>query len=180
MKIYTKKGDSGTTGLLGGTRVPKHHLRIEAYGTMDELNSWVGVLAGIECVADQRALLLRVQSHLFTLGSHLARDPAKDSMTLPRINPILTNELEQAIDLMEQSLPPLTNFILPGGSRDAAWCHVARCVCRRAERCTTALAESEQVDPLILAFLNRFSDYLFVLGRYVSLRSGSAEVVWKP
>lgn len=180
MKIYTKKGDSGTTGLLGGTRVPKHHLRIEAYGTVDELNSWLGILAGISVVSDQHELLIQTQSHLFTLGSHLARDPDKDKMTLPTINTAMTTELEKAIDQMEKHLPALTNFILPGGSTDAAWCHVARCVCRRAERCVTALAESGPVDSEILAFLNRLSDYLFVLGRYVSFKSGSPEILWKP
>jgi cob(I)alamin adenosyltransferase len=179
MKIYTRKGDKGTTGLLGGTRVPKHHLRIEAYGTMDELNAWLGVIvtgAGVEKEAD---LLVRLQSEIFTLGSHLAADPEKNQFALPALKPELVDEMEAAIDRMDEELEPLKNFILPGGNRDAAFSHVARTVCRRAERCLTALAESAEVPSEAIAFLNRLSDFLFALGRVIAKRTGAEEREWR-
>lgn len=180
MKIYTKKGDQGQTGLLGGTRVPKHHLRIETYGTVDELNSWLGLLRDSQNIGELNAQLLRIQDRLFTLGSHLAMDPAKSTFKLPELSPSDTVELEKAIDEMEAQLPPLQNFILPGGCLPASHAHVARCVCRRAERLVVSLAETEAIPGEILPYLNRLSDYLFVVARYITLREGGEENAWMP
>lgn len=180
MKIYTKKGDQGQTGLLGGTRVAKHHLRIEAYGTVDELNSWLGLLRDSQKIGELNAQLLRIQDRLFTLGSHLAMDPAKSTFKLPELSNADTLELEKAIDEMETQLPPLQNFILPGGCLPASHAHVARCVCRRAERLVVSLAETEAVPGEILPYLNRLSDYLFVVARYITLREGGVESAWMP
>lgn len=178
-KIYTKTGDTGQTALFGGKRVPKHHLRVEAYGSVDELNSFLGWY--IEQTPDEtsRTLLRAVQSRLFSIGAVLAAD-------LERYKPEplhLENDLhllEANIDEMETTLPPLKNFILPGGHPVVALCHVCRTVCRRVERQVTALHAAEPVDTQIIQYLNRLSDYLFVLSRSVARQLGVAEVIWKP
>lgn len=180
MKIYTKKGDSGTTALFGGTRVPKHHLRIEAYGTVDELNAYVGLLAD-QAIADRYKQLLRtIQDRLFTVGSTLAADPSKDNLVTPDINTADIAFLEAEMDDMDSHLPPLTNFILPGGHTIVSYSHLARCVCRRAERMTVALKEVSPVPDVVVQYLNRLSDYLFVLGRKLAQELAVEEVVWRP
>jgi len=181
MRIYTKTGDTGETSLIGGTRVPKHHLRIEAYGTVDELNSFIGMIrdtnsnhpALIEVLSD-------VQDRLFTIGSLLAADPGKSKMKLPDLTESDVAGLEKEIDKMNQELPELTSFILPGGHVDASWCHLARCVCRRCERLVTHLAQNAQVHPIIIPYLNRLSDYLFVLSRKVLKDRNGIEITWNP
>ncbi len=178
-KIYTRTGDQGTTALFGGRRLPKSDLRIEAYGTIDELNSWMGLLACHVPEGAVREELLEVQQWLFVAGSHLATDPDKP-MELPPLPAGAVPRLEEAIDRMEAELPPLKNFILPGGNEAVAHCHVARCVCRRAERRVVALAQASPVDEAIVRLLNRLSDYLFVLARYVGRQTGAAEIPWRP
>ncbi|MCL4111776.1 UNVERIFIED_CONTAM: hypothetical protein GTU68_010774 [Idotea baltica] len=180
MKIYTKKGDAGQTSLIGGTRVPKHHLRIEAYGTVDELNSYIGVLRDQEAAAEFKDLLKEIQDHLFTLGSHLASDPGKSKMKLPALTTQDVETLEKSIDAMDTELPALQNFVLPGGHPANSFSHVARCVCRRAERLTVQLDEEAPVDPVLLQYLNRLSDWLFAFSRMMSLKTGSEEVPWTP
>lgn len=179
MKIYTRKGDTGTTQLIGGTRVAKHNLRIECYGTVDELNSYIG------CVGDQiynehdKSLLKEIQDRLFTIGSSLASDPGKSGMKIPDLKESDIDLLEKEIDAMTEKLPPLKSFILPGGHFANSICHVARCVCRRAERLVSDLNENEKTDPLVLKYLNRLSDYLFVLSRKISKDFGAEEIEWK-
>lgn len=180
MKIYTKKGDSGTTGLIGGTRLPKHHVRIESYGTVDELNSHIGLLRDLTSDNDTVAALLEIQDRLFTIGSHLAADPEKSKMQLPELFASDVTFLENQIDQMDEALEPMKFFVLPGGHPTVSHCHIARCVCRRAERLVTHLAETETVDPLINAYMNRLSDYLFVLSRKLSSDLGAEEIPWKP
>ena len=180
MKIYTKTGDAGTTALLGGTRVGKNHLRLEAYGTLDELNSWMGLLRDFTINSERSQILKEIQDMLFTLGSHLATAPGKNVRHLPNYNQQDIETLEKAIDTMEQGLPPLKNFILPGGHKEVSQCHIARCVCRRAERLAVGLHEHEPLDPYILSYLNRLSDFLFVLARRMSHELGAAEVTWEP
>ena len=180
MKIYTKKGDSGETSLLGGTRVRKDHLRVEAYGAVDELNSWLGLIACGPLPAQQAALLLQVQELLFSAGSNLAADPENSRMSLPELRDQDTEALEQAIDQLESGLPELKNFILPGGHPAPAQVHIARCVCRRAERAVVRLAAESPVEPRVVRYLNRLSDYLFVLARAVSQQTGTGEIPWKP
>lgn len=177
-KIYTKTGDEGNTALFGGKRLPKSHVRIEAYGTLDELNSFIGLLK--DHLDDQQVCmrLFEIQNRLFDLGSYLATDPEKQLMELSlRKNDV--DVLESEIDAMEQSLPPLKNFILPGGHPVVSYCHVVRCVCRRAERQVVALHLHETVHPLALQFLNRLSDYFFVLGRKLAHDLHIEEVLWK-
>ncbi len=177
-KIYTKTGDKGETALLGGTRVPKHHIRIEAYGTVDELNSWIGNIRDSIGV-DFETELYRIQNYLFTLGSHLATTPTKEvKMSLPDLKPKEINFLEERIDQMEQTLPALKNFVLPGGHPYASKLHIARCVCRRAERISVALSVEENIDQTIIQYLNRLSDYLFVLSRFVLKKNEGEEVIW--
>ena len=178
MKIYTKKGDEGKTSLIGGTRVSKHHTRIEAYGTIDELNSWIGLLRDQPEYKDQNNLLLEIQDRLFTLGSLLAADPQKSKMTLPQLSEKDVEVLEQAIDMMEQTLPEMKSFVLPGGNSLISYCHITRCVCRRAERLVVHLDEQEPIDALILKYVNRLSDYLFVLSRWMAQQSGAIETPW--
>lgn len=180
MKIYTKKGDSGETGLLGGTRVPKDHLRISAYGTMDELNSFIGALRASKDGKILEKELLIIQDNLFTMGSHLANDPDKSQFTLPELKEDGIEILEKSIDQMESQLPPLKNFLLPGDSPENALAHICRCVCRRAERETVSLSHQYPVNPVIIKFLNRLSDYLFVSARFISLKQGVQETLWKP
>lgn len=178
MKIYTKKGDSGTTALLGGTRVPKYDLRIEAYGTVDELNSYLGLIGDQEPMGEKRELLRKIQDRLFVIGSQLANDPARSKFQVPALAESDVALLEHSIDEMEATLPPLTNFVLPGGHPANSLAHVARCVCRRAERRVVELNEKAPVDPLMLHYLNRLSDWLFVLSRYISHQTQSPEVLW--
>lgn len=180
MKVYTKKGDEGTTSLIGGTRVPKHHLRIETYGTVDELNSWIGIIRDQLTDETTKDFLKEIQDRLFTVGSSLASDPEKSRMVIPDLKPEDVEQLENAIDGMTEVLPELKSFVLPGGHVLNSQCHVARCVCRRAERLVVHLSESEKVESLILQYLNRLSDYLFVLSRWVSFKSNAEEIPWIP
>lgn len=179
MKIYTKTGDKGETSLIGGVRVPKHHLRIESYGTVDELNSYIGYCHAACLDQKEQNRLSQVQDRLFTIGSNLASDP-KSKMIVPDVKEEDISDLETAMDSMNAQLPELKNFILPGGSRDLAMMHVARCVCRRAERLVSALAAESEIEPLILRYLNRLSDYLFVLARLQAKLEGSTEIAWTP
>ncbi len=179
-KIYTKTGDKGETGLFGGKRLPKNHIRIESYGTVDELNSYIGMLRDLVPTDHQKTILKEVQDRLFTIGSNLASDPDKEMIT-PDINPSDIELLEQEMDQMDQNLPPLKNFILPGGHSTVSFCHIARTVCRRAERMVVALFHNEPpVEEIIIRYLNRLSDYLFVLGRQLSLDLGAEEIPWTP
>jgi cob(I)alamin adenosyltransferase len=180
MKIYTKTGDKGQTSLIGGTRVPKHHIRIEAYGTVDELNSWIGVLRDSIAEEAVTTLLVEIQDRLFTVGSLLAADPGKSKMKLPELEDADITRLEQAIDAMNELLPPMRHFVLPGGHITVSHCHVARCVCRRAERNVTHLSETAEVSAVITQYLNRLSDYLFILSRKLSYDLGATETPWKP
>jgi cob(I)alamin adenosyltransferase len=180
MKIYTKKGDSGTTGLIGGTRLPKHHIRIESYGNVDELNSYLGLIRDLNSNPDIGEQLLEIQDRLFTIGSHLAADPEKNSMKLPEITTGDITNLENWIDAMDSTLEPMKSFVLPGGNPLVSHTHIARCVCRRAERSIVHLAENEQVDTIILGYMNRLSDYLFMLSRKLSSELRATETPWKP
>lgn|SRR5690606_25393026 len=180
MKIYTKKGDQGHTSLIGGTRVPKHHLRIESYGMIDELNSYIGLIRSHGIDSHQRSVLKEIQDRLFTIGSSLAADPERSKMKLPDLHDTDVILLENEIDQMNTELPELKHFILPGGELSEASCHLARCVCRRAERIVVQLSAESDVNELILVYLNRLSDYLFVLGRKVSHDNNSEENVWIP
>jgi cob(I)alamin adenosyltransferase len=173
-KIYTKTGDTGETGLYGGARVPKYHPRVEAYGTVDELNSYIGLVRDLIETPQYRDVLKAIQDRLFTIGAVLASDPEKDMMT-PDLKETDIQLLENQIDSMESALPALKNFILPGGHPTVSYCNIARTVCRRAERLVVAL----NADPLSIIYLNRLSDYLFVLGRKVGLDLGIEEVIWK-
>ncbi len=180
MKIYTKKGDSGQTSLLGGTRVPKHHIRIEAYGTVDELNSYLGIVRDQNVAPDFDEFLQEIQNNLFTLGSNLASDPEKNTFKLPELAEEDLTKLENSIDQMDQELPALKNFVLPGGHPANSFTHVARCVCRRAERLAVQLSEEAPVEPIVVKYLNRLSDWLFAFARLMTHRSNSEEVAWKP
>lgn len=178
MKIYTKTGDTGKTSLLNGRRVDKYHPRIHAYGTVDELNSWIGVLREH---ADEgtHASLIDIQNTLFNIGSHLAVESGTVNFKMPELNDEATIFLENAMDKMNESLPELHNFILPGGHIAVAHCHVARTVCRRAERLVAELASVDHIDDFIVVFLNRLSDYLFVLSRKFAIDNNALEINWK-
>jgi len=187
MKIYTKTGDKGTTSLYGGTRVPKHHIRIESYGTVDELNSHIGLLRDQDIDVRSKEILTHIQDRLFTAGAILATDPekailksGKERLNIPKIDEEDITLLENEIDMMNDSLAPMTNFILPGGHPSVSFCHIARCVCRRAERQTSFLHENEPVDAHVLTYLNRLSDYLFVLARKLSKDLKVDEIKWIP
>ena len=187
MKIYTKTGDKGTTALFGGTRVPKHHIRIESYGTVDELNSHIGLLRDQKTDEHSREILLKIQDRLFTIGSMLATDPekaklksGKERLNIPKISQEDIDLLENEMDKMNEQLPEMTHFILPGGHQAVSFCHIARCVCRRAERLATALNELESIDENILKYLNRLSDYLFVLARKLTHDLQVEEIKWIP
>ena len=180
IRIYTKTGDKGETSLLGGTRVPKHHLRIEAYGTVDELNSHIGLLRDVIDDNPTVDLLINIQDRLFTLGSHLAADPVKNKMTLPGMGDEDVHQLEKAIDQITADVPEMKSFVLPGGHIYVSYCHIARCVCRRAERAVLRLSAEEKVDDLHIRYLNRLSDYLFMLSRWLTKRMQAKEVPWKP
>ncbi len=179
MKIYTRTGDQGLTSLIGGTRVPKSSLRIEAYGTVDELNAYVGLLRDQDINAPRRPLLKEIQDRLFTIGSALAADPEKSRMKLPDLHEADVTLLEEEMDRMNTELPELRAFILPGGHPAVSQAHVARCVCRRAERLVIHLREESFVADLVVMYLNRLSDYLFVLSRYMAHELGVEEVTWK-
>ena len=181
-KIYTRTGDEGNTSLIGGTRIPKNHIRIEAYGTIDELNSWIGHLNDLMKVREHKHELFEIQDRLFTIGSALACDPEKETgMHLPDLKQSDIDLLETQIDLMNQELPALKNFVLPGGDPVASACHIVRCVCRRAERICVAMKEENQdIDQQVIVYLNRLSDYLFVLARYILLRDQGIETTWNP
>lgn len=180
MKIYTKTGDRGETSLIGGTRVPKFHLRIEVYGTVDELNSYIGLIACQAIDAHHQQILKEIQDRLFTIGSSLAADPERSKMQIPDLLPNDITLLEEEIDQMNLVLPPLKNFILPGGNNIVSYCHLARCVCRRAERLAVELSTESFVDANVTIYLNRLSDYLFVLARKLSYDTKTAENIWKP
>jgi cob(I)alamin adenosyltransferase len=180
MKIYTKTGDAGTTALFGGARVPKHHIRIESYGTLDELNSTLGLLRTGEIPVDLDNFLMGLQQDLFVLGSQLAAEPGKVHAYLPTLKTGAVEQIEMQIDALEGNLPPLKNFILPGGHPLAAQAHICRCICRRAERLVCHLAELEATPPEIVQYLNRLSDYFFVLARTLNQRMGIADVEWHP
>lgn len=180
MKIYTKTGDKGTTSLIGGTRVAKHHIRIETYGTVDELNSYVGLIGCQEIDQHHKTILKEIQDRLFTIGSSLAADPEKSKMKIPDLLEEDITLLENEIDQMNEVLPELRHFILPGGNTIVSYCHLARCVCRRAERLTVALAESSFVDDKVTIYLNRLSDYLFVLARKLGHDANAEEHIWLP
>ncbi len=180
MKIYTKTGDKGNTSLIGGTRVAKSDLRINAYGTVDELNSYIGLVRDQEVNKGRMGILKEIQDRLFTIGALLATDPDKSKMKTPDLHEEDITLLEQEIDTMTAEVPPLRAFILPGGHQSVSFCHVARCVCRRAERLAIGLQQVSEVDDLVIKYLNRLSDYLFALCRKMTQELGAEEVEWKP
>ncbi|WCT10938.1 cob(I)yrinic acid a,c-diamide adenosyltransferase [Mucilaginibacter jinjuensis] len=180
MKIYTKTGDKGFTSLIGGTRVPKHHIRIESYGTVDELNSYIGLIRDQEITQHDKNMLKEIQDRLFTIGSSLAADPERSKMIIPDLNVEDIELLEQEMDKMNEILPELKHFILPGGSTAISFCHVARCVCRRAERLSVELSTESEVDEKVNIYLNRLSDYLFVLARKIGYEHQIPENEWIP
>lgn len=180
MKIYTKKGDNGTTGLIGGTRVPKNSLRIDAYGTVDELNSYMGVLRDYPIDEKYKKQLIEIQDRLFTVGASLASDPTKAKMKIPNLTNVDVEQLEVWIDEMDMELQPMKFFVLPGGHLVVSFTHVARCVCRRAERIITDLKDKEIVAECVLTYMNRLSDYLFVLSRKLSQDFEVQEQPWHP
>ena len=182
MKIYTKAGDQGKTSLIGGTRVPKSHIRIETYGTVDELNSFIGLLNDLVVDEKINADLKEIQDRLFTVGSSLACDPEKDSaLKIPDLKEDDIIGLELAMDAMNEVLAPMKSFIIPGGHQAISTAHIARCVCRRAERwCVNMQEEDLFVETLVIKYLNRLSDYLFTLARYIGHLNGVADLPWKP
>lgn len=182
LKIYTKTGDKGSTSLIGGTKVPKSHLRIEAYGTVDELNSWIGLLIDHIKTRHEKRILKEIQDRLFTIGSSLASDPKKEPrLKIPDLGELDILLLEKEIDKMNGKLPVMKSFLLPGGHPTVSFTHIARCVCRRTERLTVALDQNKMfVDPLVIKYLNRLSDYLFVLARYAGKNLKVKEIPWRP
>ena len=187
MKIYTKTGDNGTTALFGGSRVSKKHIRIDSYGTIDELNAWLGLIRDQEIDLYAKNLLTLIQEKLFTVGAILATDPAKailksgkERLNIPKINAADIELLENEMDYMNDSLPPMTHFILPGGHTTVSYCHIARTICRRAERLATALFEQEPFDDSVMSYINRLSDFLFVLARKLSKDLKAEEIKWIP
>jgi cob(I)alamin adenosyltransferase len=185
LKIYTKTGDKGTTSLIGGTKVPKSHLRIEAYGTVDELNSYIGLCRDLLNDKQVSDVMKEIQDRLFTIGSSLACDPVKEpKLKIPDLKESDVTLLEKEMDKMNEALPPMKHFVLPGGHSTVSTLHIARCVCRRAERCCVRLEPESQsahgADPIILKYLNRLSDYLFVLARFASHLLKAEEIAWKP
>jgi cob(I)alamin adenosyltransferase len=182
MKIYTKTGDLGKTSLIGGTKVAKSHIRIDTYGTVDELNSYIGLLSDHLIDAKTKQVLREIQDRLFTIGSSLACDPDKEPMMkIPDLKESDINFLEKEIDAMNDQLPPMKFFVLPGGHVAISTAHVTRCICRRAERCCVNMMEHELfVDPLVIKYLNRLSDYLFILSRYIGHQLNVPETPWKP
>ena len=179
MKVYTKKGDSGETQLLGGSIVSKNHIRLECYGSIDELNAFIGNIYDQQLSNQNKSILLAIQNQLFNLGSIISFDGKKQKMDLPNISETNIKVLEDEIDKMDAYLPKLKSFILPSGHPSASKCHIARTVCRRAERNLVSLAETTETNPLHLKYLNRLSDYLFVLARDILFSSGSNEIQWQ-
>lgn len=181
MKIYTRTGDDGTTGLIGGSRVKKHNIRLESYGTVDELNSYIGVIRSLQNEKHADSILEKIQHKLFVIGANLASDETvtmiKQELPCGKKDIEL---LEREMDLMIAVLPPLNNFILPGGSQATSFCHVARTVCRRAERRIVELSENAEVDANLIKYINRLSDYLFVLSRKISMDLKAPEILWSP
>jgi len=178
MKIYTRGGDDGTTSLMGGRRLPKYDMRVDAYGTVDEMIAWLGLIRCREEISSIKDDLQYLQGQLMCAAAALATDPAN-----PPRRPVIPDDdsierLEKLIDKLEETIPKLNSFILPGGGDTASYCHIARCVCRRAERAVVQLASTEEVPPVVTRLLNRTSDFLFVLARYVAQVSGSEEVKW--
>ena len=187
MKIYTKTGDTGTTALFGGTRVKKYNLRIESYGNVDELNSYIGLIKDQEVSTSIKDSLLNIQNELFTLGAMLATPPEKETLkngkerlNIPKIDEASILFLEEEIDKMDLELPQMTHFILPGGHQSVSFCHIARCICRRAERLVVELNDQENINIDILKYLNRLSDYLFTLARKLSKDLSVEEIKWIP
>lgn len=181
LKIYTKTGDKGTTSLIGGTKVSKAHIRIEAYGTVDELNSFIGLCIDYLSPLKINNVLREVQDRLFTIGSSLACDPHKETkLKIPDLKEEDITLLENEMDAMDKVLPVMKSFILPGGHAAASCLHIARCVCRRAERCGVRMKEEgDEVPELIIKYLNRLSDYLFVLSRFTIHELKAEEIPWK-
>lgn len=182
LKIYTKTGDAGLTSLIGGTKVPKSHIRIEAYGTIDELNSWIGLVNDQVKIENCNTILKEIQDRLFTIGSTLACDPDKETiMKIPDLKEPDITLLEKEIDAMSAALPVMKSFILPGGHVAVSTTHIARCVCRRAERqCVLMQQDKMFIDPIIIKYLNRLSDYLFMLARFIGHHLKVEETPWKP
>lgn len=187
MKVYTKTGDKGTTALFGGTRVPKDHIRIDSYGTVDELNSYIGLIRDQEMNVHYKTILIEIQDRLFTVGAILATPVEKEvlkngELRLKNLGIVPTDIelLENEIDAMEETLPQMTHFVLPGGHQTVSYCHIARCVCRRAERLAVHLSHNETVPEIAIQYLNRLSDYLFVLARKLSSDLKAEEVKWIP
>lgn len=187
MKIYTKTGDKGKTSLFGGERVPKHHIRIEAYGTVDELNSFIGLIKDQKIDEDTKNTLLKIQTELFTVGAMLATPPnreklksGKDRLNIPKLNNNTIAFLENEMDEINKNLPPMTHFILPGGHPVVSYCHITRSICRRTERICTLLNEKSPINELIIIYLNRLSDYLFTLARKFSNDFDVEEIKWTP
>ncbi len=179
-KIYTKTGDKGTTSLIGGTRLPKDHIKIEAYGSVDELNAWIGVLADAPENKERNAFLKEIQDRLFTIGAELASEPEQNKKKLPELFETDIEVLEKEMDVYNEKVPTLRAFVLPGGHPLVSFAHVARTVCRRSERQVIRLSHEEDVNPLIIKYLNRLSDYLFVLSRKITEEQNAPEIAWKP
>lgn len=181
MKIYTRTGDNGTTGLIGGTRVKKYNIRLEAYGTVDELNSYIGLIRSVFKDEATDSTLGKIQNKLFVIGANLATEGTNE--LIKKQVPCREEDivmLEKEMDRMVEVLPPLNHFILPGGSEASAFCHVARTVCRRAERRIVELSEKAEVDKVLIKYINRLSDYLFVLSRKISMDLKTPEILWFP
>ncbi len=187
MKIYTKTGDLGETSLFGGTRVKKYNQRIEAYGTIDELNSYIGLIRSEKLNSKDTTALIKIQNELFTIGSTLATPPdkeklknGKDRLQIIKVDQNDIEFMEHEIDHMNETLPPMTHFILPGGDTQVSYCHIARCICRKAERICVELHDNEPIQPIIIQYLNRLSDYIFVLARKLSHDKNIEEIKWIP
>jgi cob(I)alamin adenosyltransferase len=180
MKIYTKTGDQGTTSLFGGKRVSKADLRIDTYGTVDELNSYLGLLRDQPVNVNRSETLIEIQDRLFTIGSILATEPGNTKVKIPHLSEADIQFLEKEIDAMDATLPAMRFFVLPGGHPSVSHCHIARTVCRRAERLTIALHAAEPIDVLVIQYLNRLSDYLFMLSRKMANELNAPETPWKP
>lgn len=180
MKIYSKSGDKGITSLINGKRIPKSHIRIEAYGTIDELISYCGLLNDLYNNNYYRPLLSTIQDKLMTIASILANDSEIQDPSFPQLNEEDISRLEKEIDLIDSKLTPLTSFIIPGGDPLISFCHITRTICRRAERKVSSLSEESEINPLILIYLNRLSDFLFVLARLISNDLNIKEIRWHP
>lgn len=181
MKVYTKTGDKGKTSLFGGKRVLKNDIRIDAYGTVDELNSWIGLLRDSVSEEAEVSFFIEIQETLFTLGSYLATDPAKkEKVSLPKLEVGMVDSLERKMDIMEEDLPEMKNFVLPGGHKNVSYCHIARTVCRRAERAIVAMDSDDEDIVFTIKYINRLSDYLFVLSRKWTQDLNAKEIPWNP